>query len=205
MPQYLLMGDSNLFWLDQTCDEEPWKSIKKSEETTATFLCRLLDIPLIQYPIVKGIYLDWTNIMRLKSLITVMEDCVGSKHDIHLVLWIGQNAAFEAAQYYNTSDDLQAQLHQQVDSFVSKLTDIYAFSRIYVIGYHDHSEMAEYDRYMVACQYIMGRMLSKLPQAVFIPMLDTKDDMYEDKKHLKIEFQFEVAKHIFSFIKQRPC
>ena len=199
MPQYLLLGDSNFFWSDYYCSQEPWSSLQ-TEETTATFICRLLDTSPIFYPILKGLQLDWVNCLRLQSLITVMEDCKGSKHDIHLLLWIGQNAAHDVAQMHESTDAIKSDIHRQVDEFVSKLTEMYKFRKVYIIGYHNHSKMEENGKYMQASEHVLGRMLNKMPNSIFIPMMDTVDDMYADTKHLKIPFQFEVAKHVFAHI-----
>ena len=148
----------------------------------------------------KGIQLDWVICIRLQSLFTIMEDCEGSKHDIHLLLWIGQNAAYDASQMPTSMDSKKTHIHQQVDGFVPKLTGMYNFRRVYITGYHNHSEMEESGKYMQASEYVMGRFLNKMLNSIYIRMVDTSDDKYADTKHLRIPFQFEVAKHVCSYI-----
>ena len=101
---------------------------------------------------------------------------------------------------HTPTDTTKTHIHQQVDGFVSKLTGMYTFRKVYIIGYHNHSQMEECGKYMQASEYVMGRLLNKMRNSVFIPMMDTSDDMYADTKHLRIPFQFEVAKHVFSYI-----
>ena len=193
MPQYIIMGDSNLFHQDPEYQTWPWRFFY-SQDCTASYIAQCLDCVYYPFPLLR-MSLQWDNTMRLDSLLRSLT----AHAETHLILWIGQNdtlASSGSPHAAAQTDTYRRNLISLTNKFIDKLLQIHAFSCIYLIGYHDHPSLTSNILYMTFNDVVIDTLQQGLPQVRMINMIDTTESMYIDGTHLTRHYQWQVAQHI---------
>ena len=198
MVQYVILGDSNLFFCDPAYRGLPWRLFYDSDANVATMIADKLGAPCYFYPLYH-LHVSSDNRIRFRSLM----DALRHSADIVLILWIGQNDAWDLATRFNVSQEKDSRLldlNHSARSFCEFLSTLYSFQSIFVLGYHNHSAMSENSLYMAYSQSVLDSLLDCLPGCSLIPMLGTSDTMYVDQSHLTRTAQYAMACHIATAI-----
>ena len=200
MVQFVYLGDSNWFYRDRTYEQFPWH-LMYTPEDVATFTSGHLTpgMPCYAYPIYE-LDMSWDNQTRFRSLIQAVS---AHAEPLYLMLWIGQNTAWDLACSQHAHADIQKcydLASKRVHQFVDTLLTTGSFKRIYIIDYHDHTTMVANKLYQQLNQHIIHELQARLPCSIRVPMIDTTADMYTDGTHLSRQYQQIVAKHIADFV-----
>lgn len=200
MVQFVFLGDSNWFYRDHAFEHFPWHLMYTPGDVATFTAARLTPaLPCYAFPIYK-LDMSWENQTRFHSLIQAV---TAHDPDCYLMLWLGQNTAWDLACSQHAHADVKKCLDiasNRVQKFVDNLMTTGPFKRIYLIDYHDHDTMKANELYQQLNQHIMHELQHRLPCSIRIPMIDTTPDMYTDGTHLSRQSQQLVAQHIAEFV-----
>ena len=194
----LILGDSNLFYLDDSALSFPWNWIRSPERNTAEYIDDILAAQCLFFPLYR-MYMSSDNHCRLSSIFKALPD----EEPVALVLWIGQNDAWDFATRFDVSqisDYRTPTLLSYVQYLASTLLSMRRFDSVFILGYHNHPAMSDNQLYLEYSTLILNELLLAFPDSFLVPMPSTCMEMYVDQSHLSESARQEIAAHIASLL-----